>query len=104
METESTTSLPERPAEPKISKAAAKKEAKKAANKALKNEAKKESQSTPSKPTQTPKVHDASVTAEDPDSMFKVGFLADVYKERPANSEGISGVITRCGSFHPRKS
>lgn len=100
METESTTSLPERPAEPKISKAAAKKEAKKAANKALKNEAKKESQSTPSKPTQPPKVHDA---VEDPDSMFKVGFLADVYKERPANSEGISGVVTRCGSTHPSK-
>jgi len=33
----------------------------------------------------------------DPDAMFKVGFLADVYQERPKSSEGIQKVVTRCG-------
>jgi glutaminyl-tRNA synthetase len=31
----------------------------------------------------------------DPDALFKIGFLADVYNERPIGSEGISEVITR---------
>ncbi|KAE9363166.1 glutaminyl-tRNA synthetase [Stipitochalara longipes BDJ] len=31
----------------------------------------------------------------DPDAMFKIGFLADVYSERPIGSEGISKVVTR---------
>ena len=44
-----------------------------------------------SKKETTPK---ASV--EDPESMFKVGFLSDVYQERPVGPAGISKVITRC--------
>jgi len=32
----------------------------------------------------------------DPDAMFKVGFLADVYQERPKSSEGIQKIVTRC--------
>lgn len=35
-------------------------------------------------------------SVEDPESMFKVGFLSDVYQERPVGSGGISKVITRC--------
>lgn len=35
-------------------------------------------------------------SVEDPESMFKVGFLSDVYQERPVGPEGISKVITRC--------
>lgn len=103
MDSASASGLPERSAEPKISKAAAKKEAKKAANKAIKNEAKKEALSKPSKQPPTSKLQDISASIEDPESMFRVGFLADVYRERPANSEGITGVVTRCGSFHPSK-
>lgn len=38
----------------------------------------------------------AKPSVEDPDSMFKVGFLSDVYQERPIGSEGVSKVITRC--------
>lgn len=33
---------------------------------------------------------------EDPDSMFKVGFLAEVYQERPVGPQSISKVVTRC--------
>lgn len=95
---EPAVSLPERPAEPKISKGAAKKEAKKAANKAIKQESKKEAPSKPPKPTPSTKAQDGSLFVEDPDYMFRVGFLADVYKERPAGSPGINGVVTRCGS------
>lgn len=92
-----TTVLAERPAEPKISKGAAKKEAKKAANKAIKQESKKEHASkTVSKTTPLPSHQTTSAQAEDPDSMFKVGFLADVYKERPVGSDGVTGVVTRC--------
>ncbi|OJD13229.1 glutamine-tRNA ligase [Blastomyces percursus] len=32
---------------------------------------------------------------EDPDSMFKTGFLADVYNERPIGSEYVKKVVTR---------
>ena len=32
---------------------------------------------------------------EDPESMFKVGFLSDVYQERPIGNEGITKIITR---------
>ena len=35
-------------------------------------------------------------SVEDPESMFKVGFLSDVYQERPVGPEGIKKVITRC--------
>ncbi|KAL1957882.1 hypothetical protein VTO42DRAFT_5447 [Malbranchea cinnamomea] len=31
----------------------------------------------------------------DPDQMFKVGFLADVYQEKPIGSEGVEKVVTR---------
>ena len=48
---------------------------------------------TPSKPKREPAT--ASLP-NDPDSMFKVGFLADVYQERPIGSGGISKVVTRC--------
>ena len=34
-------------------------------------------------------------TSIDPESIFKLGFLADVYNERPVGSEGISKVVTR---------
>lgn len=37
----------------------------------------------------------AKPAAEDPDSMFKVGFLADVYEERPVGAGGIKKVVTR---------
>ena len=40
----------------------------------------------------------AKSAPEDPDSMFKVGFLAEVYKERPIEPQGISKVVTRCMS------
>ncbi|ODH49994.1 glutamine-tRNA ligase [Paracoccidioides brasiliensis] len=33
--------------------------------------------------------------SEDPDSMFKTGFLADVYNERPIGSEHVKKVVTR---------
>ena len=101
---ESTAALPERPSEPKISKAAAKREAKKAANKAIKQEAKKGAPSkSSSKQAPFTKAQDVSAPTEESDSMFKVGFLADVYKERPTGSEGINGIITRCGSTHQSK-
>lgn len=35
-------------------------------------------------------------SVEDPESMFKVGFLSDVYQERPVGPDGINKVITRC--------
>ena len=31
----------------------------------------------------------------DPDAMFKIGFLSDVYNERPIKIEGITEVVTR---------
>lgn len=34
-------------------------------------------------------------TQNDPDSMFKGGFLADVYSENPARTDGIGRVVTR---------
>jgi glutaminyl-tRNA synthetase len=34
-------------------------------------------------------------TTMDPDSIFKVGFLADVYNENPIGSENVSKVVTR---------
>ena len=47
-------------------------------------------------PAKTKKESVAKPSVEDPESMFKVGFLSDVYQERPVGSEGISKVITRC--------
>lgn len=53
----------------------------------------------PSKGPMPPKAKKESAakpSVEDPESMFKVGFLSDVYHERPVGPEGISKVITRC--------
>ena len=47
---------------------------------------------TPSKPKRA-----AAPTSvpEDPESMFKVGFLADVYQERPLGHDGSTKIVTR---------
>jgi glutaminyl-tRNA synthetase len=37
----------------------------------------------------------AAAAVDDLDSMFKVGFLADVYNEKPIGSEGVKKVMTR---------
>ena len=53
----------------------------------------------PPKGPTPPKIKKAMITkpsVEDPESMFKVGFLSDVYQERPVGPEGINKVITRC--------
>ncbi|CEJ54431.1 Putative Glutaminyl-tRNA synthetase [Penicillium brasilianum] len=93
--------LPERPkeaaapaepqAEPKISKAAAKKEAKKAAKKAAQMENSSRPKESKPKPAKAPK---EAAEARDPDAMFKVGFLHDVYNERPI-SESFPKIRTR---------
>ena len=96
---ESTAALPDRTQQPE-SKAKAKKDAKKAANKAIKQESKKEKPAKPPSTVQAPSAKAQNAPASstvDPDSMFKVGFLADVYKERPAGSDGIEKIVTRCG-------
>ena len=49
-------------------------------------------------PPKTKKESVAKPSVEDPQSMFKVGFLSDVYQERPVGPEGIKKVITRCKS------
>lgn len=51
--------------------------------------------STPPKQKREPAV---ATIPNDPDSMFKVGFLADVYQERPIAPGGTSKVVTRCES------
>lgn len=53
----------------------------------------------PPKGPTPPKVKKEMTTkpsVEDPESMFKVGFLSDVYQERPVGPDGINKVITRC--------
>ena len=45
----------------------------------------------------------AATIPNDPDSMFKVGFLADVYNERPVGSGDISKVVTRCESSYKHR-
>lgn len=47
-------------------------------------------------PPKAKKESAAKPSVEDPESMFKVGFLSDVYQERPVGPDGISKVITRC--------
>ncbi|CAD6589012.1 MAG: hypothetical protein ASARMPREDX12_003560 [Alectoria sarmentosa] len=47
------------------------------------------------RPPKTKKESAAKPSVEDPESMFKVGFLSDVYQERPVGPEGISKVTTR---------
>lgn len=46
-------------------------------------------------PPKAKKESAAKPSVDDPESMFKVGFLSDVYQERPVGSEDISKVITR---------
>ena len=48
---------------------------------------------TPPKPKREPAAKSAP---DDPESMFKVGFLAEVYQERPIGPHSISKVVTRC--------
>ena len=63
--------------------------------------AKKEKTPKPPKGPTPPKAKRdpaAKAAPDDPDSMFKVGFLAEVYEERPIKPEGISKVVTRCMS------
>ena len=111
---ENGTALPERP---RVSKAAeesvdARAEAdnsKQNANQPAENskppKAKKEKASKTPKPPKgptPPKAKKESVarpSVEDPESMFKVGFLSDVYQERPVGPGGIGKVITRCKSI-----
>ena len=50
-------------------------------------------------PQKSKKETAARPLAEDPQSMFKVGFLSDVYQERPVGPESIRKVITRCKSY-----
>ena len=54
------------------------------------SKAKKEP-SAPKNPVKTKQKPEAKPSPTDPDAMFKVGFLADVYNERP-----VEKVITRC--------
>jgi hypothetical protein len=64
---------------------------------------KHEQQEAPKEPrprnTPTPPKSDGRVAtndaAIDPDAMFKAGFLADIYNERPIGSKGIGKVVTR---------
>lgn len=51
----------------------------------------------PTKPTKAPAGKAKSSVPVDPEAMFKVGFLHDVYKEREAEH-----VVTRC-SFGPNE-
>ena len=66
------------------------------------SKAKKEKAPKISKPPKGPtppkvkKESGAKPSTDDHESMFKVGFLSDVYQERPIGPEGISKVITRC--------
>ena len=56
-------------------------------------------------PPKAKKEPTAKPSIEDPQSMFKVGFLSDVYHERPIGPDSITKVITRCKmpSRCPRK-
>lgn len=58
----------------------------------------------PREPTTVKPKHVAvnKVNTEDAESMFKVGFLSDVYQERPIGYEGISKIVTRVA--HPAES
>ena len=47
-------------------------------------------------PPKVKKEPTAKPSIEDPQSMFKVGFLSDVYHDRPIGPDGITKVITRC--------
>ncbi|KAI9676925.1 MAG: hypothetical protein M1817_006764 [Caeruleum heppii] len=68
-----------------------------------KNEKKKEKEKKPpfdpalrgSNPPKPRAPTAAKASVEDPDSLFKEGFLADVYKERPVDQAGIKKIVTR---------
>ena len=74
-----TFALPDRTKQSKPRKEKAPKSQKDSSNSKLSKNPKNKAESA-AKPTPT-----------DPDAMFKVGFLADVYNERPAEK-----VVTRC--------
>ena len=60
--------------------------------------AKKEKAPKQPKPPTAPKpkrTAAAKPVAADPESIFKVGFLSDVYQERPLGHAGIEKIITR---------
>lgn len=59
-----------------------------------KNSRKEKPAKNPPKNSKPNRKHPAT-TANDPDAMFKVGFLADVYQERPVGSPRIEEVVTR---------
>lgn len=67
-------------------------------NRAKAPKAKKEKPSKQPKGATTPKskrVETTKTAADDPQSMFKVGFLSDVYQERSIESGAINKVVTR---------
>lgn len=116
---ENGTALPERPGAPNSSRdpqdAQIERDNGKSVSKAPSEnskppKAKKEKAPKVSKPPKGPtppkakKESAAKPSVEDPESMFKVGFLSDVYQERPVGPDGINKVITRCkilsGYFH----
>lgn len=80
------SSAPAGPSKKSLKKAA--KEAEKAAKKALAAKTPKEKAPKP------PKASNEAPAPRDPDAMFKVGFLNDVYQERP-RSEDIPKIRTR---------
>ena len=84
MNSEATKALPQRPTNAKVKKEKPAKESK---------------QATILKPKN---IATNKVTTEDAESMFKVGFLSDVYQERPIGYEGISKIVTRVA--HPMES
>ncbi|PGH08876.1 glutamine-tRNA ligase [Polytolypa hystricis UAMH7299] len=47
------------------------------------------------KPPKEPKPKREAPAPQDPEAMFKVGFLADVYQEKPLGSAGVDKVFTR---------
>lgn len=92
------TELPERPKEAAPSEAGPSKNALKKLQKE-KEKAEKKAQGPKSKPPKekapkAPKAANEPAAPRDPDAMFKVGFLNDVYQERPL-SETITKIRTR---------
>ncbi|KAJ5908989.1 hypothetical protein N7495_001671 [Penicillium taxi] len=88
------TELPERPKEPELPKepgTLSKREKKKLEKKAAKKDMPKQPKENQPKPTKAAR---EPVAPNDPDAMFKVGFLSDVYQERPL-SDTITKIRTR---------
>ena len=106
---EGRTALPERPGASNISKGTPDAQIEKTNGKPISNskpaQAKKERAPKIPKPPKGPtppkakKEPTAKPSVEDPESMFKVGFLSDVYKERPVGPNCINKFITRCKSI-----